>query len=85
LDVIAIEPQPWRDAQTDFPPNYMQGELRYRVRHESFLRRQQSTFTFRNKIDQTALPIRSWVPSCRRTVSGAVACIGMLQIRFLRA
>jgi gluconate 2-dehydrogenase alpha chain len=60
LEVIAIERGPWRDAPTDFPPTYMQDELRYRVRHELFLRPEQMTFTFRNKMDQTALPIRSW-------------------------
>jgi gluconate 2-dehydrogenase alpha chain len=60
LDVIALERGPWRDAPTDFPPSYMQDELRYRVRHELFLRPDQLTFTFRNKMDQIALPIRSW-------------------------
>ena len=60
LDVIAIERGPWRDSPTDFPPNYMQDELRYRIRHELFLRPDQTTFTFRNKMDQTALPIRTW-------------------------
>jgi gluconate 2-dehydrogenase alpha chain len=60
LEVIAIERGPWRDAPTDFPTNYMQDELRYRIRHELFLRPDQLTFTFRNKINQTALPIRSW-------------------------
>src|SRR5205814_1502780 len=45
---------------TDFPPSYAQDELRYRIRHELFLRPDQTTFTFRNKMDQTALPIRSW-------------------------
>src|ERR1700744_1933069 len=60
LDVMAIERGPWRDAPTDFPPTYMQDELRYRVRHELFLRPEQTTFTFRNKPSQTALPIRSW-------------------------
>ena len=60
LDVIAIERGPWRDAPTDFPPNYVQDELRYRIRHELFLRPDQTTFTFRNKMDQTALPIRTW-------------------------
>jgi gluconate 2-dehydrogenase alpha chain len=34
--------------------------LRYRIRHELFLRPAQLTFTFRNKMDQTALPIRGW-------------------------
>ncbi len=60
LDVIAIERGPWRDAPTQYPPNYAQDELRYRIRHELFLRPEQTTFTFRNKMDQTALPIRSW-------------------------
>ena len=60
LDVLALERGPWRDAPTDFPPSTMQDELRYRVRHELFLRPEQTTFTFRNKLSQTALPIRSW-------------------------
>jgi gluconate 2-dehydrogenase alpha chain len=60
LDVIAIERGPWRDTPTDFPPNYMQDELRYHIRHDLFLRPAQTTFTFRNKMDQTALPIRQW-------------------------
>ena len=60
LDVMAIERGPWRDAPTQFPTNYVQDELRYRIRHELFLRPEQSTFTFRNKMDQTALPIRDW-------------------------
>jgi gluconate 2-dehydrogenase alpha chain len=60
LDVVAIERGPWRDAATEFPPNYDQDELRYRIRHELFLRPDQTTFTFRNKMDQTALPIRTW-------------------------
>jgi gluconate 2-dehydrogenase alpha chain len=60
LDVIAIERGPWRDAPTEFPPSYVQDELRYRIRHELFLRPEQTTFTFRNKMNQTALPIRTW-------------------------
>ena len=43
LDVIAIERGPWRDTPTDFPTNYMQDELRYRIRHELFLRPDQTT------------------------------------------
>ena len=43
-----------------FAPNYAQDELRYRIRHELFLRPDQTTFTFRNKMNQTALPIRTW-------------------------
>jgi gluconate 2-dehydrogenase alpha chain len=60
LEVIAIERGPWRDAPTEFPPNYAQDELRYRIRHELFLRPDQTTFTFRNNMSQTALPIRTW-------------------------
>ncbi len=60
LEVIAIERGPWRDSPTDFPPTYMQDELRYRIRHELFLSPAQNTFTFRNKVSETALPIRSW-------------------------
>ncbi|HEX4150631.1 MAG TPA: GMC family oxidoreductase [Steroidobacteraceae bacterium] len=60
LDVVAVERGPWRNTATDYPPNYSQDELRYRIRHELFLRPAQTTFTFRNKMDQTALPIRSW-------------------------
>ena len=60
LDVIAIERGPWRNTATNFAPNYAQDELRYRIRHELFLQPAQTTFTFRNKMDQTALPIRNW-------------------------
>jgi gluconate 2-dehydrogenase alpha chain len=60
LDVIAIERGPWRNSATDYAPNYAQDELRYRIRHELFLRPSQTTFTFRNKMGQTALPIRNW-------------------------
>ena len=55
LDVMAIERGPWRDTPTDFPPTYMQDELRYRIRHELFLRPDQLTFTFRNRMNQTGV------------------------------
>ena len=60
LDVVAIERGPWRDTASDFAPNRAQDELRYRIRHELFLQPRQTTFTFRNKMDQTAAPIRTW-------------------------
>jgi gluconate 2-dehydrogenase alpha chain len=60
LDVIAIERGPWRNTAANFAPNYAQDELRYRIRHDLFLRPAQTTFTFRNTMDQTALPIRDW-------------------------
>ena len=59
LDVVAIERGPWRDT-ADLTPSFAQDELRYRIRHELFLRPEQMTFTFRNKSDQHALPIRNW-------------------------
>jgi len=64
LDVVAIERGPWRDTATDFPPAYVQDELRYAIRLDLFLRPDQETLTFRNvagKKTQTALPIRSFV------------------------
>ncbi len=60
LDVVAIERGPWRDTATDFPPAYAQDELRFAIRLDLFLRPAQETLTFRNKPDQTALPIRNF-------------------------
>jgi gluconate 2-dehydrogenase alpha chain len=60
LDVLVVERGPWRDTASDFPPAYAQDELRYRLRHELFLRPAQATLTFRNTQQQTALPVREW-------------------------
>ena len=60
LNVVAIERGPWRDTATDFPPAYAPDELRYHIRHDLFLRPAQVTMTFRHKVSETALPIRSW-------------------------
>ena len=60
LRVVAIERGPWRDTSTDFPSSYAPDELRYSIRHDLFVRPAQSSLTFRNKIDQTALPVRTW-------------------------
>jgi gluconate 2-dehydrogenase alpha chain len=60
LDVAAIERGPWRDTASDFNPSSAQDELRFRIRHDLFLRPAQTTLTFRNKSDQTALPVRNW-------------------------
>src|ERR1700733_1263540 len=57
LRVVAVERGPWRDAATDFPVTYSQDELRYRIRHDLFLRPAQDTLTFRNNANQTALQI----------------------------
>jgi gluconate 2-dehydrogenase alpha chain len=76
LEVVAIERGPWRNTATDYPPNLAQDELRYRIRHELFLSPSQTTFTFRNKMSQTALPIRSWGAFMPPTESAAVGCTG---------
>ena len=60
LRVVAVERGPWRDTASDFSPAWVQDELRYRIRHELFLRPAQDTMTFRNNANQTALPIRTW-------------------------
>jgi gluconate 2-dehydrogenase alpha chain len=60
LNVVAIERGPWRDTATDFSISYAQDELRYRLQHELFLRPAQTSLTFRNQEDQTALPVRTW-------------------------
>jgi gluconate 2-dehydrogenase alpha chain len=60
LDIVAIERGPWRDTATEFSPAYAQDELRYRIRHELFLRPAQMSLTFRNNGSQTALPVRDW-------------------------
>src|SRR6202012_6299219 len=60
LDVVAIERGPWRDTGTDFLISYAQDELRYRIQHDLFLRPAQNSVTFRNNVNQTALPVSNW-------------------------
>ena len=60
LDIVAIERGPWRDTPTDFSPAYSPDELRYRIRHDLFLRPAQMSLTFRNNASQIALPVRTW-------------------------
>src|SRR6516165_8105848 len=60
LSVTAIERGPWRDPTAEFTPTIAQDELRFRIRHDLFLRPSQTSVTFRNNADQTALPVRTW-------------------------
>jgi len=60
LSVTAIERGPWRDPTAEFTPAMAQDELRFRIRHDLFLRPSQTSLTFRNNVDQTALPVRTW-------------------------
>jgi gluconate 2-dehydrogenase alpha chain len=58
LQVLALERGRWRETIPDFAPNHIQDELRYAVRHALFERPARETLTFRNSIEQTALPMR---------------------------
>lgn len=60
LNVVAIERGPWRDTSTDYPTTIDQDELRFGIRLDLFLRPAQETFTFRNNLNQSALPIRQF-------------------------
>jgi hypothetical protein len=62
LDVVAIERGPPSDGATDFPPNCDQDELRCRILHELLPKPDLTTFAFRDKMSQAALPIRSSAP-----------------------
>jgi len=58
LEVLALERGRWRETIPDFAPNHIQDELRYAVRHALFERPARETLTFRNSIEETALPMR---------------------------
>ena len=60
LSVIALERGPYRDTAEDFPPSRAPDELRYAVRHDLVVKPAENTITFRNRSDQTALPVRAW-------------------------
>src|SRR4051794_1886811 len=58
LNVLALERGVWRDTPTDFAPTFIQDELRYYFRHELFQETARETLTFRNRVGETALPMR---------------------------
>jgi gluconate 2-dehydrogenase alpha chain len=58
LQVLALERGGFRDTVPDFATTYVQDELRYAVRHELFEEPARETLTFRNSMDQVALPMR---------------------------
>lgn len=58
LNVLAFERGTWRDTPGDFATTFDQDELRYYWRHHLFQNVAQDTLTFRNKMDQMALPMR---------------------------
>ncbi|HKZ11794.1 MAG TPA: GMC family oxidoreductase [Rhodanobacteraceae bacterium] len=57
-NVLALERGEWRDTVPDFSVTQIQDELRYAVRKEIFEQTRRQTLTFRDKPDQTALPMR---------------------------
>ena len=58
LEVLAIERGKFRDTVPDFATTHIQDELRYAVRNGLFEEPERETLTFRNSMDQTALPMR---------------------------
>ncbi len=58
LQVVAIERGGFRDTVPDFATTHIQDELRYAVRNSIFEQPTRETLTFRNSMDQTALPMR---------------------------
>jgi gluconate 2-dehydrogenase alpha chain len=56
--VVALERGGYRDTVPDFATTHIQDELRYAVRHDLFEEPERETLTFRNSMDQTALPMR---------------------------
>lgn len=60
LTVLALERGKFRDTAEDFPPSRVADELRYAVRHDLVVKPAENTITFRNRSDQTALPVRAW-------------------------
>ncbi|HXE18889.1 MAG TPA: GMC family oxidoreductase [Castellaniella sp.] len=58
LQVLALERGKFRDTVPDFATTQIQDELRYAVRDGLFQQPARDTLTFRNSMDQTALPMR---------------------------
>jgi len=58
LQVLAIERGKFRDTVPDFATTHIQDELRYAARGGLFENLARETLTFRNSVDQTALPMR---------------------------
>jgi len=58
LNVLALERGGWRDTPGNFATTFDQDELRYFWRHHIFQDVAHDTLTFRNRMDQMALPMR---------------------------
>lgn len=60
LNVVAIERGGMRDTTPEFSAPMIHDELRFAIRHDLMQDASRETLTFRNNVDQTALPIRRW-------------------------
>jgi gluconate 2-dehydrogenase alpha chain len=60
LNVVALERGGWQDTAESANIASAQDELRYVQRQQLMVQTAQTTITFRNRIDQTALPVRQW-------------------------
>ena len=58
LNVLALERGKFRDTVPDFATTHIQDEYKYAVRNSLFEDPARETLTFRNSIDQEALPMR---------------------------
>ena len=84
LKVVGIERGRWRDTDPDFAMPGVHDELKYVRRHELMQDLSKETITFRNAMNETALPMRylgSFKPG--EGVGGAAVHWGGLTWRFL--
>jgi len=58
LKVVGLERGGWRDTASDFAMPYAHDELRYARRHELMQDLSRETLTFRNGMNDLALPMR---------------------------
>src|SRR5581483_10647190 len=59
LKMVALERGAWRDTSTNFAVTFAQDELRYMWRRALFQQPARETITFRNNMNETALPMRN--------------------------
>jgi gluconate 2-dehydrogenase alpha chain len=84
LKVVGLERGRWRDTDPDFAMPGVHDELKYVRRHELMQDLSKETITFRNAMNETALPMRSlgsFLPG--EGVGGAAVHWGGLTWRFL--
>ncbi len=84
LKVVGLERGRWRDTEPDFAMPGVHDELKYVRRHELMQDLSKETLTFRNAMNETALPMRqlgSFLPG--EGVGGAAVHWGGLTWRFL--